>query len=202
MSSTQRVVRVVGYVLALQLFGAAGCSDDAESDADMQQIAQGCTRVCSKIVAAGCSDETETQSECEEDCREDLSIETCASENNAYLGCLSGRSTVSCDDDGDAEFAGCDNEAAATDSCSTCIIESHDDECTKCQRTQCCTERKALRGMADESAYYDCQDVCYETSPGPAEECLEGCNTQYPQVRAAEEAKDACELQKCQTACQ
>lgn len=168
--------------------GSAGTGGGDPSD---------CEVACEKITAQNCPAEPD-QPTCVGDCEQDIvGSATCGQQGADVTACVAATAAVSCDEEGDAQFEGCNDELAAWFACSGCDPDEDDTACDTCQKTQCCDEFKALAG---DPAFFDlqaCLDPC-----GDDESCVDACVAQYPQTAQSLMGFFDCMNQSCAAHCE
>jgi hypothetical protein len=177
--------------------GSAGTGGSTAGTGGTAGAGSNCEGACEKITAQNCSAEPD-QATCVTDCEQDIEgSSTCSSQGVAVTACVAASATVSCDEEGDAQFENCDNELSAWLSCSGCDADDDDTACDTCQKTQCCAEYKALVGDLDFFDLQACMDPC-----GDDEACMGDCGSTYPDATTKLFAFINCQETNCGTQCQ
>jgi hypothetical protein len=102
---------------------------------------------------------------------------------------------VSCDEDGFAEFEGCDSQMEALGACAMCVPMSQDDACEVCEKEKCCSEMKALASDPNAEAYLECLLACDNPS------CPDACDAAFSSTLALMEAYAGCTGTNCASVC-
>jgi hypothetical protein len=181
------------------VWGIAACSSG--SGAGNPGITSGgstCDAVCQKAGTLNCGNPNFTTSECMTNCDEEYANDPCAASGLGLSMCTLekfGCDVLSGNLDGVALLQQCGAQSSAYLACSACVVDEEDSDCEACQKTSCCTQRKALYQSSEIIGYTQCASSC--TDAGCAQNCLD----QYPSIVALQQAQVECQNQKCLDAC-
>jgi len=153
-----------------------------------------CVTACANIASASCPAEDD-EATCTADCENDQSsITGCEAEFGALAGCYS-TAQITCDTNGDAQPAGCDDQEFVYMSCVACAPATNDDACDTCVKQNCCTEAQKLFTDPDLDAYLECANSCTD------EGCINGCTSTYQGTAMMLDAFNLCQDTNCMTDC-
>ena len=136
---------------------------------------------------------------CTSDCESDFAgLTSCQSEFAALKQC-DNSGTVTCDPSGHAEVAlyDCSSTLLAWGVCSACEHFSVDTPCDSCEKTNCCSELKAMASDPDGG-----QALAYCIKACTDQDCVKGCYGNYPKGYATAEPYLSCRSSSCATQCQ